>query len=537
MKQKKMLLVTILLIMTTILSMFFITPEKGQAEISKYNMTYLYFGDANNQMKLVEQTNGSLNVISPNYFNLNADGSLNLTSLLNTEFIRSMHKRNIRVVPFLSNHWDRTLGRAALLNRERLAEEIVEAIKRYNLDGVNIDIENVTEIDRERYTDFVKILRSKLPAEKELSVAVAANPRGFTTGWHGSYDYEALAKYSDYLMLMAYDESYYGSKPGSVASKSFVENSIKYALNKVSPEKIVLGIPFFGRYWNDNELVGGNGISLAKADSVIKHYNGKVGFDKTTMSPYATFTIGENDTKLLVNGHELSPGNYTIWFENEDSIKDKLQLVHKYNLKGTGSWSLGQELPNTWDYYKLWLSSKYFNDIENSWAKNDILSVVGMGWMKGTSNVNFSPNTTLTRAQAAATLVRALGLEDIEVTNEERFIDVPSTHWGYKEIQIAAQKGIFVGMGNKRFTPEDHITREQMATLLSRIINYDRNTTGYNNPFVDVKVGWSYEAIMKMNDLGVFKGFEDNTFRPMAKMTRAEMATVLNRVKDRIKSN
>ncbi len=533
MRNKKKLLITFSLIITIVLSMFLVNPEEGQAD-NKFNMTYLYFGDANNQMSLVAKTNGSLNVISPNYFNIDSDGSLLLTSLLSKEFVKKMHSQNIKVVPFISNHWDRTLGRTALQNREKLADEIVLAIKEYNLDGINVDIENVTEVDRANYTDFVRILRSKLPEGKELSVAVAANPRGFTTGWHGSYDYEALAKYSDYLMIMAYDESYYGSKPGAVASKTFVENSIKYALNRVSPDKIVLGIPFFGRYWNENEAVGGNGISLAKADSVIRHYNGKIFFDKATMSPYANFVIGENDTKLLVNGKALTPGKYTIWFENEDSIKDKLQLVHKYNIKGTGSWSLGQELPSTWDYYKLWLNNKYFVDIENSWAKNDILSIVGMNWMKGTSSASFSPNETITRAQAATTLVRALGLEETNITNEEKFTDVSSTHWANKEIQIAAKKGIFTGVGDKRFAPEEPVTREQMATLLSRITSYDSNIKDYKNPFIDVKAGWSYDSIMQMNNAGVFVGFEDKTFRPKVKMSRAEMATVLNRVKDSI---
>ncbi|TAH63754.1 MAG: glycoside hydrolase [Gottschalkiaceae bacterium] len=536
MKGKKLLFAIVSLVIIMIVSVIFIKPEEGQAEINRFNMSYLYFGDVNSQIKLVENTNSSLNVVSPSYFDINQDGSLKITSLIDTKFIKSMHNQNIKVVPFISNHWNRELGRIALLNREKLAQEVVEAVKKYNLDGVNIDIENVTEADKENYTDFVRLIKSKLPLGKEVSVAVAANPRGFTTGWHGSYDYKSLAKHCDYLMIMAYDESYYGSKPGPVASKAFVENSIKYALGQVSPEKIVLGIPFFGRYWSENEAIGGTGISLARVDSVIKAYNGKKYFDKTTMSPYATFTINENDEKILVNGKILSAGSYTIWYENEDSIKDKLQLVHKYNLKGTGSWSLGQELPSTWDYYKLWLNSKYFSDIQESWAKDDIISIVGIGWMKGTSNVNFSPNSIITRAQAAVTLVRALELEEINVPEEIKFDDVSKNHWAYREVQIAANKDIFKGMGGNKFAPEQHITREQMATLLSRIIEKDENTIIDNkNPFIDVKNGWSYNSIIEMNSLGIFKGFEDKTFRPSEKMSRAQMAAVLNRIKDLIK--
>src|SRR5690606_3341510 len=93
-------------------------------------------------------------------------------------------------------------------------------------------------------------------------------------------------------------------------------------------------------------------------------------------------------------------------------------------------------------------------------------------------------------------------------------------------------KGIFVGVGNNEFSPEEPVTREQLATLLNRIMNYESDVKDYINPFTDVKPGWSYDSIMQMNQAGVFVGFEDKSFRPKLKMTRAEMAAVLNRIKD-----
>lgn len=534
MKHNKSIYITIVLIIVLVISVFFVKPEKGQAEINKFNMSYLYFGDVTNHIKLVENTKDSLDVISPNYFNINADGTLQITSLMSVDFIDSMHKKKIKVVPFISNHWDRQLGRIALENREELVDEIVEAIEKYKLDGINVDIENVTEIDRDNYTDFVKLLREKLPQDKEVSVAVAANPMGLTKGWHGSYDYEALAKYSDYLMIMAYDESYYGGEPGPVASKEFVENSILFALTKVSSDKIVLGIPFYGRFWNSNEKTGGNGISLTKVDAILKSIKSEIFFDKTAMSPYASFTIETNDQSIDVNGKILEPGNYTIWYENEESIKEKIQLVHKYDLKGTGSWALGQELTSTWDYYELWLNKEYFDDIEGNWAKDDILSIAAMGWMKGTSKTSFSPAIPITRAQAAATLVRALELEDSKVVTEKIFIDLFPVHWAYNEIQLAVMENIFIGYGDGKFDPDEPLTREQMAVLLNRVINKEKETVKEENPFTDVKDGWAYDSIIEMNSLGVFKGFSDNTFRPKEKMSRAEMAAVLNRIKDLI---
>jgi spore germination protein YaaH len=528
----------LLVIFTIIIVVFFYitgTPTDIKGECSKFNMSYVYFGDKALYKGYVERTSNSLNVISPNYFNLNEDGSLKLTDKIDTSFIREMHEIDIKVVPFLSNHWDRELGREALKNRKALVEEIVQAIKNYNLDGVNIDIENLTHFDRDSYVDFVKLLREKLPKDKEVSIAVAANPMNLKWGWHGSYDYKRLAEYCDYLMIMAYDESYYGSSPGPVASISFVEKSIKVALQEVEPDKIVLGIPFYGRYWNLDENKGGYGIDLVKVNELIEKYNGRVVFDEKYQSPKAEFKIQPDDTASYVYGRLLKPGKYVVWFENEYSIKEKLRLVQKYNLKGTGSWSLGQEPPSTWQYYNLWLNGKYFKDVEGHWAEEAIITVENRGWMKGTHTEYFSPNKNLTRAQAAVTFVRVLGLTSSSI-NSTYFEDVPNNHWAFNEIMIAKEYGIFKGIDGKKFAPDEPITREQMAVLLERIINieYEKDP---EIKFKDIRENrWSYNSIEKLVSLGIFKGYTDGTFRPTFPITRAQMAALLNRISPMIET-
>ena len=136
------------------------------ADARRFSMSYLYFGNPSAYVQRVQQTQGSLNEISPNYFNLNADGSLNFTGSSISSFVSQMHQQGVRVVPFLSNHWDRELGRAALQNRRKLAEQIARAVEQYNLDGVNVDIENVTHQERNAYSEFVELLRDKLPEDK-----------------------------------------------------------------------------------------------------------------------------------------------------------------------------------------------------------------------------------------------------------------------------------------------------------------------------------------------------------------------------------
>lgn len=329
--------------------------QEAISEEHAFNMGYLYHGSSNTYMEMMQYTQGSINVVSPTYFDINADGTLKLTQVVDRYFIANMQANGIRVVPFLSNHWDRATGEKALQNREVLTDQIAEAVRIYNLDGVNIDIENVTHEYRDEYSDFARLLREKIPADKEVSVAVAANPSNWTTGWHGSYDYTSLSQSSDYLMIMAYDESYTGSKPGPVASIQFVEKSIQYALdNGVPKEKIVLGIGHYGRYWVEGASFGGNAISNQQVAEAVKLYNGVVTFDQVSMSPKATFTIKEGDPTMSVYGVVLKPGNYTVWFENEESMKAKFDLVEKYGIKGTGNWGVEMENRDFWTSFSDW---------------------------------------------------------------------------------------------------------------------------------------------------------------------------------------
>ncbi|GIP32190.1 S-layer homology domain-containing protein [Paenibacillus sp. J2TS4] len=537
-----------------------------QAEAGKYNMSYLFHGSPGKYIDHVDKAKGSLDVVSPSYFKLNIDGTLQLSPSLDPTFIREMHSRNIRVVPYLSNDWDRELGIQALMNTEQLAEQMAEAVHTYQLDGVNIDLENIPTPYRDNLTSLVQRLRSLLPEDKEVSVAVAANPEGSEQGWIGLYDYKALAEHSDHLMIMAYDEHYEGDlAPGSVASLPFLEQSIRYALTQAPADKIVLGFPFYGRMWNLNGALLGIPVQNRMVDDLVRTYHGTVQVDSPSGSARVTFTVRPSDPALTVNGRKLTPGNYELWYENDTTLMNKLELVEKYGLKGAGSWSLAQEDSRTWDFFRLWLNGAAYPDSIGHWAHNEIAEAFSRGWMDGMTETTFSPDGTLTRAQAVTVLSRIAErtmaaasagepipgvtgaplpgispnpMDDrssnqmLNLLGRQAFSDVPSDHWAAEAIAWGYATGVIDGIEPGRFAPDEPLTREQMAAILARWLDFPSAGSGGNASFFsDVAFDrWSYSAIRTLSLNGIIDGFADRTFRPSEPVTRAQMAVLMNRL-------
>lgn len=341
---------------TTILIISLLTTTAYAKD--RVSMGYLY-DTSISPTEVVEKTNGNINVVSPTWFDLTLDGHLEINNMCDQEFVDEMHRKNILVTPFLSNHWGYKKAKSAFANVETLTDEIVEAINLYNVDGVNIDLENLSPNNKEDLVNFAKVLRDKMPADKTLSIAVAANPHKLTTTWISAYDYASLADHADYLVLMAYDEHSQGGSAGPVASIGFVKKSIDVILENVSRDKVVLGIPLYGRFWKEGEEAGGEAIVISQVERIAKRYKAMPMYDINTATATVKITVKEGEKKAYVNGRYLSEGVYNIWYENEDSILEKLSLMNEYGLKGSALWALDNESEDFWEYYNVG-----FNDEE-----------------------------------------------------------------------------------------------------------------------------------------------------------------------------
>ncbi|MEK4663707.1 S-layer homology domain-containing protein [Priestia sp. FSL H7-0729] len=146
---------------------------------------------------------------------------------------------------------------------------------------------------------------------------------------------------------------------------------------------------------------------------------------------------------------------------------------------------------------------------------------------------DFRPDAFVTRAQMAAMLARNLPTDAAAgSTTRVSYKDVSATHWATSEIQKAQSAGIMNGMSNTQFAPEGSITRAQMATIAYRWMQQQSTTTIVNGTevsFSDVSADlWATDAIAYVQNAGLMVGYNDGTFRPDSKLTRAEAVKVLN---------
>lgn len=321
----------------------------------RVSLGYIYSA-SKSHTEIVEATNGGINVVSPTCFDLTIDGHLEINPIMDEFFVENMHNQGVKVTPFLSNHWGQKRAQAALKNADVLILEILEAIEKYNFDGVNVDLENLKPSDKDALTEFMRKLREAMPEEKIVSIAVAPNPENTTNTWLAAYDYKSLAEHVDYMVVMTYDEHCYGGAAGPVASIEFVEKSIVSILKDVSKDKIIVGIPMYGRFWEEGAAVGGEAIINAQAPRIIKKFKVVPVYNEVEETPMLRVTVKEGEQGPYVNGRYLDAGTYKIWYENERSIKAKLALINEYDLLGSALWALDNEELAMWDYYKEYLN-------------------------------------------------------------------------------------------------------------------------------------------------------------------------------------
>jgi spore germination protein YaaH len=260
-------------------------------------------------------------------------------------------RAGLPIMPLVYNKgFDRATVTAMLHSaqaQERAASYLAYLARRENAVGIQIDFENIAPADERLFTQFVRRAAARLHREGRL-LSVALVPR-FADGppsaprpgkpssgeWSAAFDYRALGRIADFVTLMTYDHSNSSGPPGPIAGYEWVEHALDYAVARIVPTKLLMGLPLYGREWvEDTDGVTSRSVDAQDLRELLARPGIKSQWDARWRSPWLRFRAAG---KL-----------HTVWYEDRRSWTEKQGLMHKYHLRGFAAWRLGVESPEFW---------------------------------------------------------------------------------------------------------------------------------------------------------------------------------------------
>ncbi len=339
-----------------------------------------------------------LDVVHPFAFTVKEDGTLSDQADLDErkwrKFIRLAERRNVDVIPTVmwsdGDNIDRILSDDSL--RKEHIKAIVEMVEDGDFAGVDIDYEGKLSDTIDYFSLFLEELKEELD-KKLLTCAIEARTppedlwREVPEEINYANDYEEIAKHCDVIELMTYDQqradlTLNDARKGEpyipVADLEWVEKVIKFALEDIPAEKIMLGVPTYGRQWEltvapdwyksykgDGAINQPDAEDLADDEEVEIGRNaaGEVSFTyfpkeyeilNVLPVPDGTREGFEAAAKALLfaNLTKLEVPVNLVWYSDAKAIEDKLDLVEKYDLKGMAIFKIdGEEDSKIWKLF------------------------------------------------------------------------------------------------------------------------------------------------------------------------------------------
>jgi spore germination protein len=194
-------------------------------------------------------------------------------------------------------------------------------------DGVQIDFESLPPSDGTAYLEFLKELRKQLHPSKCLSVAIPARRKRPALD---AYDYAAIAAVADRVVVMAYDQHWSTSAPGPVASLPWCREVLSYSRAMIPNEKLIMGLPLYGRAWQDDS------VHRALRYSQVKEILEKSGKSPSFQRDKGLFFEYEDTVKVKV------------FYDDHKTILEKLRMYRSAGVRAVSFWRIGQGPEALW---------------------------------------------------------------------------------------------------------------------------------------------------------------------------------------------
>jgi spore germination protein YaaH len=334
----------------------YISREKPNFADRKINLVWQYAG--NISPAAPEASNG-IDILAPTWFDQIVEGDGNIENSGDLGYTRTARENGAYVWATITNNMSlagstnyttKVLADTALRNKT-IAQYLFYACL-YEVDGINIDYEDVKDADRDNLTAFVREMRKHT---EKLGLTLSIDTL-IPKPWTVEYDYAALGKAVDYIAVMTYDEHYATSpSAGSVSSLPWADKAIQDLLTYVEGRKILMGIPLYARLWTvapTGKPAGNRAVTMTAARELVQSKGLTPLWLSETGQYYAEYANGSNTDK--------------IWLEDPRSIAGRLALVYTYGLAGSACWQYSQGEDAVWDVFeavfKRGVSPGAFND-------------------------------------------------------------------------------------------------------------------------------------------------------------------------------
>jgi len=421
------------------------TPVSAPAEISRVVAAF-YDPSQTTGLASFRVAAPHLTHVLPAWVQLGEDGrrivldDFNFGDNPNNPALIDIAKQNgVAIVPVFSNASgdDFDPKRAHLLlsspdAQKMVASRLVDWLQGQHFAGLNLDLENLSAADAALYPHFAAFLGEQLRAHGlGLSVDIAADPA--PDAGDGAR-MRALANAGNFVVLMAYDQHEKNGTEGPIAAFDWTTQVVRAALQNVPAGKLVLGVGNYGYDWNLDDKTQNSDLSYQEAVALAHETAGQtaslqnIEFDPQQLN--ATFNYAD------AKGQQ-----HEVWMLDAASAYNAWKLMGRAHLRGGALWSLGQDDPSVWDFWRKTpvadalargqMTRVHFPFEVAYTGQGDILSVASQP-REGARELEFDQSTGLIhdenyrRFPAATTIARSgLAKKEIALT----FDDGPDPQW------------------------------------------------------------------------------------------------------------
>jgi cellulose synthase/poly-beta-1,6-N-acetylglucosamine synthase-like glycosyltransferase/spore germination protein YaaH/peptidoglycan/xylan/chitin deacetylase (PgdA/CDA1 family) len=303
----------------------------------------------------IQKNGDKLNTIFPEWFFID-NKTFTMQSRIDSEGLAVMREKGLRIMPMLTNYssakndFDGKLLHLILTDTVRqkiFINNLVDTLSLYNLQGINIDFEDITEPTNEPLTNFQKRLYEALHAKNMMATMDVGV-------MNDDYDYKKLSDYNDYLILMAYDQYSDTTAAGPISAQKWIEEALDWTAKRIDSKKIILGVAGYGYDWtkDDDGKPVVRDLTYMEAINKAKIANVKIDYDDDTYNLHYSYIEEQTDDST----GEVTKTPHSIWFTDAATTFNVLRFSDEYPTAGTALWRLGAEDPRVWNYYSTNLS-------------------------------------------------------------------------------------------------------------------------------------------------------------------------------------